>query len=385
MAPTSSQTTPWSPKTPENQWYGFGRYYAMFPPMFASEAIRAFTRPGQMVLDPFCGRGNGPFTAAVLGRHTVGIDINPLAWLYTAVKLQPERDQKRLIQRLHQVRAATLPDDSEAQSEFEKLAWAPQVRSLLRSARRELDWKQSLTDRTLAAFITIHMQDKLGDGLSNQLPNVVACSPNYAVTWWKKNGRQSPPSMDPVSVLTKKIRRRYRYGIPCLTPGRAILDDAPAALAEMPHTKADLLLTSPPYLRVTDYWNDHWIRLWLLGYPLEPNYRKGTKFENAEEYLKLLTTTFGNASAHLTRGSAILVRCDKRLRTAELCYQALRAVWPNRRLYFRSSAAAHNGVSVFHGRGGSQAREIDYLFPAQRASRFWLSRHFSPVNRKRAA
>ena len=64
---TMTSASPWCHGTPERQWYGFGRYYAMFPPSFVVNAVSELTERGDMVLDPFCGRGNGPFTAAVLG------------------------------------------------------------------------------------------------------------------------------------------------------------------------------------------------------------------------------------------------------------------------------------------------------------------------------
>ena len=57
------------------------------------------------------------------------------------------------------------------------MAWAPAVRALLKAARRELDWRGSIVDRTLMAFITLHMQDKQGSGLSNVMSPTIAFSP----------------------------------------------------------------------------------------------------------------------------------------------------------------------------------------------------------------
>ena len=333
----------------------------MFPPHFAYDSIAALTKPGGLVLDPLCGRGNGPYTAVVTGRRAFAIDINPLAWLYTAVKLDPQRDGNRILARLDAIRDAVRPLDRRSRSRFETLAWAPDVRGLLRAARRELDWRNSRTDRTLAAFITLHMQDKRGYGLSNQLPNVIACAPAYALRWWNRHGFARAPDVDPVALLRKKIERRYRCGVPRLAPSTAVLGDARKVLAKARPMKADLLLTSPPYFRVANYWNDHWIRLWMLGHPLAPNYRKRGKIENASAYARLLTDIFVQSRRHLKRSAAILVRCDRRQKTADMCAEALRTVWPDRPVYMRESNASHTGVSLQHGKGGSRAREIDFL------------------------
>ena len=50
----------WRRNTAVGRWYGLGRWYAMFPPQFARDAILNLSRPGELVLDPFCGRGKRP-------------------------------------------------------------------------------------------------------------------------------------------------------------------------------------------------------------------------------------------------------------------------------------------------------------------------------------
>ena len=373
---TRPRSSPWARGTAAHHWYGFGRYYAMFPPSFAYDAISGLTRPGELVLDPFCGRGNGPFTATVLRRPSLGIDVNPVAWIFTAVKLQPEVTPRCLLGRLHEVARARRVQDRRGRSRFESMAWAPDVRAFLRAARRELDWKGSITDRTLMAFIALHMQDKLGLGLSNCLWPTIACSPRYAVNWWTKNGFHRPPEVEPVALLTKKILRRYRYGIPKQAVGSAILSDARKALPKMAGMQAGLLITSPPYNGITDYWNDHWIRLWILGYEMRKDWKRSARHENRTDYRNLLLNVFREAKRHLSNGAAILVRSDRRTQTAQICVDALQETWPRRRLLIRTSAAPHKGISVHHGRGGNTARELDLLVPGTRGRAWWKTRGF---------
>ena len=158
----------WHRSTAAGRWYGFGRYYGMFPQSFVHDAVINLTKPEETVLDPFCGRGNGTFAATVLGRDALGIDVNPIAWLYAAAKLQPAGTPEQVTARLSKIAKARRPNDRRSRSRFETMAWAPPVRALLRAARRELDWQDSVVDRTLMAFITLHMQDKLGCGLSKR-------------------------------------------------------------------------------------------------------------------------------------------------------------------------------------------------------------------------
>ena len=64
------------------RWARFGSYYAMFPVDFAFEKIERHSRLGELVIDPFAGRGTSVFAAAALGRIGVGIEINPVGWVY---------------------------------------------------------------------------------------------------------------------------------------------------------------------------------------------------------------------------------------------------------------------------------------------------------------
>ena len=368
----------WRHNTAVGRWYGLGRWYAMFPPKFARDAILNLSRPGDLVIDPFCGRGNAPFSATALGRPSFGIDIHPLAWLWTAVKLRPDPSPERVLHRLSEIGRAVRPPDRRGRTQFERMAWAPTVRAFLRTARRELNWKESVTDRTLMAFVALHAQDKVKDGLSNQLSPTVAFSPSYAVRWWTQRGLTHPPSIEPVEFLTAKIKRRYQFGAPCKTLGKALLGDAAKVLQSLSPLNAGLLITSPPYRGITDYWNDHWLRLWLLGYQMRKNWKKSARYSGAVAYKQLIKSTFEAARRHLAPGATMIVRCDQRRQTADICARTLMNLWPNRQLFVLKTNARHDGVSSQHGRGGSKAKEIDLILLGDRGSDWIKARGFRP-------
>ncbi|MFO1541421.1 MAG: hypothetical protein ACKOTZ_13420, partial [Chloroflexota bacterium] len=57
------------------------------PPAFAHALIERFTRPGDVVLDPACGRGTVPLQASLRRRVGIGIADDPLGALATAAVL----------------------------------------------------------------------------------------------------------------------------------------------------------------------------------------------------------------------------------------------------------------------------------------------------------
>ena len=64
----------------------FYAYPARFSPAFAAAAIEAFSRPGDLVLDPYMGGGTSVVEALRLGRRAVGCDLNELAVFVARVK-----------------------------------------------------------------------------------------------------------------------------------------------------------------------------------------------------------------------------------------------------------------------------------------------------------
>src|ERR1700724_1300378 len=66
--------------------HGFYKYPARFSPVFASAVIQAFTKPGDLVLDPHVGGGTPLVEAIAAGREAVGVDISALAEFVTVIK-----------------------------------------------------------------------------------------------------------------------------------------------------------------------------------------------------------------------------------------------------------------------------------------------------------
>ena len=89
-------------KTAESIWAHFGPYYAMFPLSFAFNIVRKYSKEGDIILDPFAGRFTSIYASGVLNRKGIGIEINPVGWLFGLAKLHPaEKDS--VIKRLDEV------------------------------------------------------------------------------------------------------------------------------------------------------------------------------------------------------------------------------------------------------------------------------------------
>lgn len=69
--------------------HGYHRYPAKFIPQLVARLITELSQPGDLVVDPFMGSGTALVEAKVLGRPSVGVDINPVAHLIAKAKVTP--------------------------------------------------------------------------------------------------------------------------------------------------------------------------------------------------------------------------------------------------------------------------------------------------------
>ena len=328
--------------TAERRWAGMGPYYAMFPSAFCDSVVQRYTQPGDTVLDPFAGRGTAVFSAAAADRHGIGIELNPVGWVYSRTKLNPE-DRDQVEKRILSVRDAS-PRYRAAARElpvFFRHCFSRDVRQFLMCARHILNWRRNNVDRTAMAFILIHLHGKISDSLSNQMRQTKAMAPRYAVRWWRERDLK-PPKLDPFEFFKKKLEWRYSKGVPRCQTSKVYLGDStlvlPALEGDLSRRKlrrASLLLTSPPYFGITNYHYDQWIRLWLLGGP-PTDQRKGThysgkhrdKFAQSEVYRSLLETVFKSAARLMKKDACIYVRTDSRAATLSITRTALKIAFP---------------------------------------------------------
>lgn len=69
--------------------HGIHSYPARMIPQVAKKLIEKYSKPGDVILDPFCGSGGVLAEAKVSERYAIGLDINPLACFLAKVKTTP--------------------------------------------------------------------------------------------------------------------------------------------------------------------------------------------------------------------------------------------------------------------------------------------------------
>ena len=357
--------------TAEARWARFGPYYAMFPVDFAFDVVKQYSKEGDYIIDPFAGRCSSIYAGGVLGRHSLGVEINPVGWLYGAVKLRPSA-KNDVIKRLSEIYSKRnyYKRAIEKMPQFYSMCYCDEVLKFLLSARRHLDWRNDHVDATLMSILLVYLHGKLGEGLSNQMRMSKSMGMNYSVNWWSTHEMCEPPEINPFEFVIKKIEWRYKKGTPVLAESYVLLGDSTVQLdsivkkAKKEDIKFSLLFTSPPYCSVTDYHADQWLRLWLLGgshVPQKMQEKHKGRFVSKEDYSHLLDNVFGNCSAMMEQKSTVYVRTDSRTFTFNATLEVLKKHFPKHTVDIVSQPFPKKTQTAIHGNKTRNKGEVDII------------------------
>ena len=164
--------------TAASRWAGVGPYYAMFPTAFATQVVKEYTEEGDTVLDPFAGRATSLFAAASEKRVGLGVEINPVGWVYGKAKLQTaSRNAIENRMRWLGAKASEYRGEAAGLPEFFHWCYCKRVREFLVGARDLLKWRRRKADWTTMALLMVDLHGKVENALSNQMRQTKAMSP----------------------------------------------------------------------------------------------------------------------------------------------------------------------------------------------------------------
>ena len=274
--PTTETFAPWWKLLPRrwgHPWHAMCSYLAMFPPCLPRYFIEQCSRPGDVVLDPFSGRGTTALEACVAGRIGVGTDANPLAALLTAAKVDPP-SLPYAFRRVEELRA--LYDRSKVQehapSEIRLLFDGRRTLPQLLFVRRRLSQRSRVDRHLLAVLCGVlhgnHPRDpRTARTLSISMPNTFSMSPGY-IARYKRKWRLRKYPFDVFDALGRRLEHLNRVSPP-QQRGLAWRCDARSIQRYVEKGSVSLIVTSPPYLSLVRYGKYNWIRLWLLQQSVE--------------------------------------------------------------------------------------------------------------------
>ncbi|UCH09670.1 MAG: site-specific DNA-methyltransferase [Fidelibacterota bacterium] len=250
-------------------------YMAMFPPRILHYFIQRFTRPGDRVLDPFSGRGTTPTQACVEERIGIANDLNPLAYMLSRAKVDPP-DMQTALDRLAELERDFREWDDANSNKLDpvhpvRIVFDPftlsqllYLRSVLTDSREDIFIKATILG-ILHGKYRRNGNDSIY--LSVDMPNTFSMSPGYIQRYVAENSLEYLP-LDVFEKTRLRIGHLYRKGKPNVS-GKAFQLDARQLHKVISSDSIQLVVSSPPYLKVIKYGLYNWIRLWFMDLELE--------------------------------------------------------------------------------------------------------------------
>ncbi len=247
-------------------------YRACFKPQLPRFFIERLTKPGEVVYDPFMGRGTTLVESALLGRVPVGCDVNPLSQVMAGGRLTPPT-MKEIAARLETINLNDPADQPDELLTF----YHPETLRGISSLKNYFQKRRSADalDR-IDLWLEMVSLNRL-TGHSPGFFSVYTMPPNQAVSvksQLKINARrnQVPPVRDVAAIILKKSKQLLkevdddvRQQLRAVEKKALLITGTCDATPAIKSGSVSLIVTSPPFLDIVDYATDNWLRCWFLG------------------------------------------------------------------------------------------------------------------------
>jgi SAM-dependent methyltransferase len=246
-------------------------YLGKYIPQLAEVFLRKYFRTGQTVLDPFCGSGTTLVQANELGINAIGCDISSFNVLLSRVK-SAKYDislmRMEVLDILEKARRATQSSHNELSlwhedmpalphtaSNYLRLWYAPNaLRELLVYRKLIIDGCYTYSDLLKIILSRSARSARLTTHFDLDFPK----QPQTEPYWCYKHRRQCHPTMEAFKFL-----RRYSLDtIRRIEEASALRTNATVNVWHVDSREADLppldgIITSPPYVGLIDYHDQH--------------------------------------------------------------------------------------------------------------------------------
>lgn len=280
-------------------------YRACFKPQLPRFFITRLTIPGEVVFDPFMGRGTTLLEANLHGRHTLGNDINPLSRMLLESRLEPPSFTEVEIR----LNSLSLDEPVSCPDGFDVFFHKRTLNQICRLREYLHERRAAKSADAIDRWIQMVAINRL-TGHSKGFFSVYTLPPNQATSierQRKNNERrnQQPEYRDVANLICRKTRSLLR-DVPHQGPtgrNRGFFQQPVGTSFVYNGPPVSLTVTSPPFMDIVDYKADNWMRCWFAG--IDPDKVGITQTGKLDAWKALVHDTLDSVAAISDCGSAL--------------------------------------------------------------------------------
>ena len=274
-------------------------YRACFKAQLPRFFINLLTEQGDVVYDPFSGRGTTVVEAGILDRRVISNDINPLSKIITRPRLSIP-DVNEIICRLENI---SINKSAKAEIDL-SMFYHPETEAELVLLKNYLKERvETETEDDVDRWIRMVATNRL-TGHSTGFFSVYTLPPNQAVSQESQikiniKRNQKPEYRDTKKIIQRKtdtLLKKMSFGelANLRKAGKTaqFFEKDARETYDIDDNVVSLTVTSPPFLDIVQYSQDNWLRCWFNGINTDEIEKKITMSKKVEDWSAVMGVVF---------------------------------------------------------------------------------------------